>query len=489
MSRVLGIDRRDQRIRAALLRVSYRKLELEQVSEESIADHASEAEAVQACVARWGGLQGIDTVVSALEGGKTFIHLLGIPASAEKRLNDLLPFELEAQLPIELDRVVFDHQLLPKSKGASETLQVFTVASQIDQVRACIEQVREAVGREPDMVAVSSVSLGQLSLVSSALRTQEAVVVLDVGTRTTDACLLQGGIVRGARSLDVGVNDFPDRALLVGAQLKQTLYAFRTVTAQPPTKIFLVGEGSLFEGLGGFLQTNCELPVESLRVDGLEGVTEANRAQLSSGARALALALQGAKGKGIDLRRGELAFQRGYSFVKEKAPLLLGALAVILLSFVFSSWAKGRALDREHEMLEASLEQVTQAIFSQATTDPDEAWALLERAKKARPEDPMPYLDGFGAAVAFAEVLPEDIRHDLEQFEFTKSKLKLRGLIDKADEAQKIAQALEGHRCFSNAKITKISQVVNSERERYILEADGKCPEDPGFEKKKEATP
>jgi len=46
---------------------------------------------------------------------------------------------------------------------------------------------------------------------------------------------------------------------------------------------------------------------------------------------------------------------------------------------------------------------------------------------------------------------------------------------------------LNDHRCIEDAKITKLTQVVNSEKERYSLEALVTCPEDPSSAKEKKS--
>ena len=188
------------------------------------------------------------------------------------------------------------------------------------------------------------------------------------------------------------------------------------------------------------------------------------------------MAVHAMRGKGLDLRQGHLAYEHGYEHLKARAPLSAALVAAVLLSFLFSVWAESRALAREHEALLVSLQEVTQSTFGTATADPDEAEVELQKARKVRPDDPMPYMDGFGIAVVLAEKLPDDMHHDVEEFEFAKGKLKIRGQVDSADDAQKVAKLLGEHRCVKDAKVTKITQVVNSERERYQLEAEVSCP-------------
>ena len=46
---------------------------------------------------------------------------------------------------------------------------------------------------------------------------------------------------------------------------------------------------------------------------------------------------------------------------------------------------------------------------------------------------------------------------------------------------------MKANKCLSDVKITKVSQVVNSTRQKYQLEADLKCPEDAAAAKRAEA--
>jgi hypothetical protein len=194
--------------------------------------------------------------------------------------------------------------------------------------------------------------------------------------------------------------------------------------------------------------------------------------------------MHGVRGKGFDLRQGELVYERGYEHVKQRAPLLAGLMAAVMLSFFFSIWAESRALAAENEALLTSLREVTRSTFGVETADPDEAEVELEKARKSKPEDPMPYLDGFGVAVALATTLPTGVVHDVEEFDVAKGKVKMRGLVASASDAQTVAKHFGEHPCIHEPNVTKITQVVNTERERYTMEAEVRCPEDGGAKKK-----
>jgi len=63
-----------------------------------------------------------DSIAISLEGQRGTIKVVGLPGSAAKQIAEVLPFELEAQLPFDIEEAVFDHRLLPglrETKGRS----------------------------------------------------------------------------------------------------------------------------------------------------------------------------------------------------------------------------------------------------------------------------------------------------------------------------------------------------------------------------------
>lgn len=485
MSRVVGVDFRSHHVLVAALKVGYRALELEALSEEPLAEHASEAEALRACLAHLPP-GSIDTLVATVDGRRCFSHRVRLPSSAKKRLDELLPFELEALLPVDIEELAIDHALIPEaySTGEAGELELLTVAARIEQVQSRIDLVVQGAGRQPERIGCSTTELGHLAAHVPSLSGAGVIAFVDFGFDQSDVCIVNSGIVLSARSLSMGVAGFPDSAPTCIARLRQSLSAFHASTGQTVGKVVILGDGAQMEGLSTFVSQQLGIDTVPLPELDIEGIVPSDAERTALFGLALSAAFHGVRGKGLDLRKGELSFERGYEHVKERAPLFFGLLAAVLLSFLFATWAEGRALEREHEALLVSLEEITKSTFGVAVVDPDEAEAELAKARKAKPEDPMPYLDGFGVAVALAETLPEKLKHDVEELDFAKGKIKLRGVVDSAEDAEKVSNTFGAHRCIGEAKVTKITQVVNSDRERYALEATAHCPED-GIEKSK----
>lgn len=63
--------------------------------------------------------------------------------------------------------------------------------------------------------------------------------------------------------------------------------------------------------------------------------------------------------------------------------------------------------------------------------------------------------------------------------------LKLTGVVSSTADAQNIATEMGKHPCVKDAKTGKITQQINSERQKYVLELDVRCVDE--SKKKKEA--
>jgi general secretion pathway protein L len=482
MAKIIGIDIQSRHVRAALLVSSYRKFQLESLVEIDRTQVAGLEEAVQACLLPL--VPHSDAVAVAVDGEVAFIHRLKLPPTALKQLAEVIPFELEAQVPVDIDDLVYDFVQLPRA-SSSASIDVLAVAVRTEHVKERLALISKAIGREAERVGVGALPLSNLSLVTPELSTENPIALLELGEDRSDVVFLHRGHPVLARTLSIGVSGLPESAPQLAAQLRQTMAAAALAQGQPVESIFLTGGGASAAGAIDYLSAEVQLPVTPLPAPQMEGLTADQIASLPRFSRAIGLAI-GTRGrvKDLDLRRGGLSYQHGFTFVKEKAPLLLALGGTILLSFFFSTWAELRSLGHEHEKLSADLAILSKDALGEETTDPDRARELLETATARAEVDPMPHIDGFDVMVELSKAVPSAIVHDVEEMDVSREHLKLRGVVGSASEAQQIADALKQNKCFSDIKITKVSQVVNGTRQKYVLENELACPEDAVTKKK-----
>jgi general secretion pathway protein L len=234
-------------------------------------------------------------------------------------------------------------------------------------------------------------------------------------------------------------------------------------------------------GAEGFLSSNLGIPVRILPEPALDltGIGADHLRELPRYAKAIALALSmTGRGAGINLRRGPLAFERSFAWVRERIPVLAGLAATILVSFVFSAWARLHAVHKEHEALENALGAVTKEVLGSEATTAQDAQDLLAKEAALTDEDPMPHADGFDIMVRLSDMIPASMKHDIEELDLQKGHVVVRGIVGSIPDAQAIASALSDDKCLSDVKIKSTTQAIGSDRQKYVLELDLKCPED-----------
>jgi general secretion pathway protein L len=482
MGRFVGLDIGSNVVSAVALEIGYRKLALVGMREVAVDSQPSLEEAVRACVAPL--LEHVDGIAAAVDGDTAFTHRITLPATAMKQIDEVLQFELEAAVPVDLDELVWGYRLLPRS-GPKAPLNVLVSAARATHVRQRIELVKAAIGREPDRIGQGALTLANLAVVAPDLRGPGPFALVDLGGRRTEVTVLVSGEPVYTRTLSRGVGSLPAGAAALAAEIRQTLAAYNALEGDDLQAVFLLGGGAAADGAEAYFAYELGVPVRPFPPFAWPNAGVEPAPNLGRFAKAIALAV-GAAGRGhdIDLRRGELAFQRGFGVLKERAPLLVGLGGAVLVSFLFAVWAELRALSKELDVAAADLARVTTEAFGQGTSDPVEAQELLTQAKNQAESDPMPRMDAFDVMVEISNAIPVSVTHDIEDLDMQRGHVRMQGVVSSTADASLVKDKISEHRCTSDAKIGKITQVVNSTRQKYVLEFDVKCPEDAGAKKK-----
>lgn len=486
MAGFVGIDIGKTHVRAASISVGYKRLSLGKLEEVALDAVESLERAIQ--LACGPLLEQADSVAVAVDGDQCFIQRITIPATAQKRLEEVLPFEIEGQIPVDIDELVFDHRSL-RRKASSDPVVVMTAAARIDSVRARIDLVKGALSRQPDRVSCGPLALANLASVVSPLRGPGPFALVDLGAERTEVTVLAQGEAVFVRTLSQGVSGLPATAGSLASELRQTLLSASMTVGEDLQAAYLVGGGASATGAAEYLAYEAGVPMTPLPPLELEGVTPEQAERLPRFAKALALAL-GASGRARDLnlRQGPLAFQRGFGFLKEKLPVLSGLGAAIAISFVFSNWAQMRALEREHELLSSQLSAVSKEVLGEEVTEAEAAGEALNKAQATEEADPMPTVDGFDIIVELSKVIPTSMVHDIEEFDMQRGKVKITGVVGSTADAQSIATEIGKHPCVKDPKIAKITQQVGSEKQKYVLELDVRCGDDAAKKKPEKPT-
>src|SRR5262245_59333018 len=133
MARFIGIDIGATHVRAALLNIAFKRTQIERVEEVALDAVESLESALQACVLAM--LPHTDGMAVAVDGDGAFVHRLTLPSTAAKQLDEILPFELEAQVPVDMAELVYDYRVLRRAPS-QESVVVLSAAARTETVKS-----------------------------------------------------------------------------------------------------------------------------------------------------------------------------------------------------------------------------------------------------------------------------------------------------------------------------------------------------------------
>src|SRR5437763_5024589 len=128
-----------------------------------------------------------------------FVRFVKLPSVEEEKIDRIIAFEAQQNVPFPIDEVVWDYQLV--GGGADEQLQVVLVAIKSDLLEG-INAAVEAAGLRPKVIGVANMALYNAFRYNYSDVTDSSLVV-DIGARTTNLLFIEPGKIF-SRSVPIG---------------------------------------------------------------------------------------------------------------------------------------------------------------------------------------------------------------------------------------------------------------------------------------------
>lgn len=433
-----------------------------------------------------------DAVITALPVAQAASTILELPFADAKKIEATLGFEVESILPLDLDEVLYDYQVLSRTKASSELLVGVT---RIDELEALLRTLGDT-GLDPRVVtlpALGTFSLGVEACASSLESSEHGLAFVDLGSDRTLVAVARGTTDKRGRptltflrSLEGGIGDLSGlvnasledgsegardlqrRLASATRQLRQTLTAARTRDHRALDGIRLFGEASRIAGIAGWLERQLGLPVEVVEtLPGGEGTDPAF-------AQALGLAIRGLeRGRGpLNLRKGPYAFHGDLGYLKGKLLRIGAAAAVILVLLSANAWSRLSTLTKQEEALDEALCSVTLRVLGSCESDFNIALSKLRGGEtKAAQVPTSSALDVMSAAI---EKIPADVGLRVTEIETTLDRLRLSGVVDSFEGVERVEAALREHACIGEVRQGRV-QKNREEKVELTLDATYVC--------------
>lgn len=128
-----------------------------------------------------------------------FARFVRLPAVEEEKIERIIAFEAQQNVPFPIEEVVWDYQLV--GGGADEQFEVVLVAIKADALEA-INAAVEAAGLRPVVIGVTTMALYNAFRYSYS-DVDVPVLLVDIGARTTDLLFMEPGKIF-SRSVPIG---------------------------------------------------------------------------------------------------------------------------------------------------------------------------------------------------------------------------------------------------------------------------------------------
>ncbi|MCX8071514.1 MAG: pilus assembly protein PilM [Candidatus Binatia bacterium] len=415
------------------------------------------------------------TVVSSLPGEVVTLRTFFLPFKDRKRLEQTVPYELETQVPFDLDEVVIAYQVLAKEKNGSNVLAALVPRGELEGHL----QALQAAGLDPKIVDFAPLaSLNVLQLLDAPLPSHAVFVGGEIDRLAV--AIHRGGTLVGLRTitppevtreqhpssdnghLDVLQNTIND----IVAELRWTLFALNGGPLDEGTTCVLVGEGIYFDLLSRELQDQLGLVVNRIQESPLKGLPSTLRDQIAGFAAPIGLALreiQPDRCYGLNFRRGEFAYHRGQEELRRAlwGTASLGALAVGL--FVLQTYLNYRFLEAQLAAINSQIRYVfrqtlpdVQRIVDEGRQIKEEIVAAERRLKLLGSVAPPSGATAIDALHAISTAVPEHLKLEVDEYVMDTEEIKIRAHTDSLDTPNAIREAIANGKYFADVQVKDI---------------------------------
>lgn len=487
MARILGLDIDHDALRGVVVRTGFRHVEVERYVQipltEDIGTPGRLPEVAQAYQNLLRTLETApDSLITSMPGIDLSLRTVSLPEAAAKRIDDILPFELETVLPFSPADAVISHQPASSRDGQIDMMVAAVLEDRVEKYLADLA----SAGIDPDQIAAGATALGGLVGLLPETLGAGTQVLLEVRATSTDICVVAEGRCVAGRTLSVGTEALDSRPDSLWQEIQRTLSGTRAAGVAAAECIYLIGEGSGADGMAHWLSDRLSAKVEPLT---LPEPTGGHPAQPLFG-RALALAGRAATpGKHINLRTGNFASGRSGAGILKHGNLLAICAFFILVSMVFSLNAQHTMLLDEQARLETRLASITKDVLGREAVTIEAAEAMIKRQKSKR--DPLPRFDALDVLQAISERVPPDVVHEVRRLRIEVAddkrdgRLELQGILASLEQRDALVAELTGHPCFDELEKGRTTPSRDKTKINYQIEAKIHCPGDAGGKKKK----
>jgi type IV pilus assembly protein PilM len=176
------------------------------IEEGRIIDKQKVAKVIRTAIAT-AGPKKINTkkVICSLPESKVFLRVLAIPKMEQAEIGEAIKWEIEASIPLSVDQVYYDWQLIGETEDKQNVLTVAISREIVDDILEVLELVGlEVFGLEAESIAMTR------SLIEATAPSDEVSLLVDLGSKRTNFVVAEGNVPFFTSSIPFSSNGVTD---------------------------------------------------------------------------------------------------------------------------------------------------------------------------------------------------------------------------------------------------------------------------------------
>jgi general secretion pathway protein L len=381
MQRVIGLDIGSYSIKAVEIVNTFKSYEITNFYE-NVIPNVEELDPdiiIPACMEQLFQENNLkaDRIITAMPGQYISSRIMSFGFSDPRKIEAAIMSELEEAVPFNMDDMIIDHQIIGVREGETITLAVMT---RKNFLRSFLEHLQR-IDIDPKLVDVDSLAFYNLSS-NMEMPAGQCCALVDVGHEKTSVCIVQDGVLRMFRSINLGgryLTEFLARDLetdfgeaqrvkhrvsrvlcdddqateiegddriiceritlacnAIVKELGRTFYAFKTWEKSPLARLYLSGGTAKIRNFDRYLQDQLEIPVVMNRLDRTNlKINPSLGEHMAIMPQSVAIGMRAVgsmkRHSQINLRQEEFAYVQNYESILRGAAAAFKVVAVALL--------------------------------------------------------------------------------------------------------------------------------------------------------------
>lgn len=428
-------------------------------------------------------------------------RVLTFPLTDIRKIEPMIGFELEDQLPRPLEETVFGAVPIRLSRTETEMLVASADRARLGEV------LQEYAAAQLQPRAIYYEPLAYLSLAAG----MTDAVIADIGAERTLILHVQEGRVAATRAIawggnrldqalatqlgldlaearrgkeDVGqihegpaptpaaqrASDVLSTALgLLVTGLRQTMQTRRETEG---FTLYLTGGTSLLRGLSGHLSRALGCDVQALPLP--PALMERPDGPRFALAYALALSSASPRQPKIDFRKGEFSFRGDLSHLRSQArKYIYATLAIVGIAFV-AGMVRYVTLRSDEAALDKTLKEVTRKITGHEMSDYKAALVAMQQSANPA-KSAVPNRSAADQFASLSKRLPPELDLHASDIDLRPDKVSIKGDTTNFESVDKIVEALKADECFKTVNGGKSRKTSDGTRVEFQITIDEGC--------------